>query len=133
MRYIVASIIMGISFTAASAPEGTLSVHVLNQQTGLPAAKMLVELDKQQGENWAVLASKTTNKDGRINSLYPKEGDMQPGVYRVIFRTGDYFAEQQQATFFPSVPVIFKVDSTNQKLHVPLLLSQYGYSTYRGS
>jgi 5-hydroxyisourate hydrolase len=133
MRYILASIITAVSFSALSAPEGTLSVHVLNQQTGLPAAKVVVELDKQQGDNWAVLASKTTNEDGRINSLYPKNSDMLPGVYRVLFLTGDYFAKQQQATFFPSVPVIFKVDSTNQKLHVPLLLSQYGYSTYRGS
>lgn len=133
MRYILASIMVICSFSAFSAPEGTLSVHVLNQQTGLPAANVIVELDKQKGNDWAKLASKSTNAEGRINSLYPKDSAMQPGVYRVVFRTGDYFAEQQQTTFFPSIPVIFKVDSTNQKLHVPLLLSQYGYSTYRGS
>lgn len=133
MRYFLASLFMAFSFSAFSAPEGTLSVHVLNQQTGLPAAKVIVELDKKQGNNWTKLASNTTNSAGRINSLYPQDSDMQPGVYRVVFRTGDYFADQKQYTFFPSIPVIFKVDSTNQKLHVPLLLSQYGYSTYKGS
>ena len=58
---------------------------------------------------------------------------MQPGTYKVTFRTGDYFKSQHMSSFFPEIPVIFTVTEKNQKLHVPLLLSQYGYSTYRGS
>ncbi|HDE1276071.1 TPA: hydroxyisourate hydrolase, partial [Klebsiella pneumoniae] len=54
-------------------------------------------------------------------------------VYKVTFKTGDYFKSQNMNTFFPVIPVIFNVTKQNQKLHIPLLLSQYGYSTYRGS
>ena len=59
--------------------------------------------------------------------------NMEPGVYKVTFKTGDYFKSQNMNTFFPVIPVIFNVTKQNQKLHIPLLLSQYGYSTYRGS
>lgn len=55
------------------------------------------------------------------------------GWYKVTFKTGDYFKSQNMNTFFPVIPVIFNVTKQNQKLHIPLLLSQYGYSTYRGS
>lgn len=55
------------------------------------------------------------------------------GIYEVTFKTGDYFHQQQQTTFFPEIPVMFTVTKTNEKLHIPLLLSQYGYSTYKGS
>lgn len=58
---------------------------------------------------------------------------MQPGVYKVTFKTNDYFQSQKLESFFPEVPVQFTVTRTNEKLHIPLLLSQYGYSTYKGS
>lgn len=119
--------------SAFSAPPGTLSVHILNQQTGRPSAKVAVTLEKQQAENWVLLASGTTDDDGRIASLYPADKDMEPGVYRITFKTGDYFASQHLQTFFPQIPVLFTVAKTNEKLHIPLLLSQYGYATYRGS
>uniref|UniRef100_UPI003F67A959 hydroxyisourate hydrolase n=1 Tax=Klebsiella pneumoniae TaxID=573 RepID=UPI003F67A959 len=64
---------------------------------------------------------------------YPQAENMEPGVYKVTFKTGDYFKSQNMNTFFPVIPVIFNVTKQNQKLHIPLLLSQYGYSTYRGS
>lgn len=58
---------------------------------------------------------------------------MQPGVYKVTFKTGEYFHAHKQASFFPEIPVLFSVSRSNEKLHIPLLLSQYGYSTYKGS
>ncbi len=58
---------------------------------------------------------------------------MLPGIYKVTFKTGDYFHQQKQTSFFPEIPVMFTVTKTNEKLHIPLLLSQYGYSTYKGS
>ncbi|HDH7812882.1 TPA: hydroxyisourate hydrolase, partial [Raoultella ornithinolytica] len=116
-----------------AAPEGTLSVHILNQQTGLPSQGVQVELDKQQGSSWQHIASGKTDADGRIKTLYPRADNMEPGIYKVTFKTGEYFKINNMSTFFPVIPVIFNVTKQNQKLHIPLLLSQYGYSTYRGS
>ncbi|MGM1327943.1 hydroxyisourate hydrolase, partial [Klebsiella michiganensis] len=105
----------------------------LNQQTGLPSSGVTVTLEKQQANKWTALATGVTDNDGRIKSLYPTEGDMQPGIYKVTFKTGDDFSKQKLASFFPEIPVLFTVTRTNEKLHIPLLLSQYGYSTYKGS
>lgn len=118
---------------AFSAPAGTLSVHILNQQTGIPSKDVDVTLEKQQSTGWDMLAQGKTDSDGRIKSLYPEDKDMQPGGYRVTFKTGDYFKREKLSSFFPEVPVLFTVTKTNEKLHIPLLLSQYGYSTYKGS
>lgn len=118
---------------AFSAPVGTLSVHILNQQKGVPSSDVTVTLEKEQQGNWAQLASGKTDQDGRIKSLYPQDKEMEPGVYRVVFKTGDYFKSQKADSFFPEIPVLFTVTRTNEKLHIPLLLSQYGYSTYKGS
>lgn len=118
---------------AIGAPVGTLSVHILNQQTGLPSPDVTVTLEKQQSSGWIKLASGKTDGDGRIKSIYPQEKDMAPGVYKVTFKTSDYFRSQKLDSFFPEIPVLFTVTRTNEKLHIPLLLSQYGYSTYKGS
>lgn len=118
---------------AFSAPTGTLSVHILNQQTGIPSPNVTVSLEKEQQNSWVTLASGKTDEDGRIKSLYPQDQDMLPGIYKVTFKTGDYFHQQKQTSFFPEIPVMFTVTKTNEKLHIPLLLSQYGYSTYKGS
>ncbi|MDU0922270.1 hydroxyisourate hydrolase [Raoultella ornithinolytica] len=133
MKSLIASIISLLSFSALAAPEGTLSVHILNQQTGLPSQGVQVELDKQQGSSWQHIASGKTDADGRIKTLYPRADNMDPGIYKVTFKTGEYFKINNMSTFFPVIPVIFNVTKQNQKLHIPLLLSQYGYSTYRGS
>lgn len=133
----LSSLIVLASLTAIpaafAAPAGTLSVHILNQQTGLPSPDVTVTLEKQQQNSWTTLASAKTDPDGRIKSLYPQEQDMQPGVYKVTFKTSDYFRSQKLNSFFPEIPVQFTVTRTNEKLHIPLLLSQYGYSTYKGS
>ena len=118
---------------AIAAPEGTLSVHILNQQTGKPSAEVTVILEKQTGTGWQKLATSKTDSNGRVKSLYPQDSAMSAGVYKVTFETGDYFKQQGQASFFPEIPVIFSVSQQNEKLHIPLLLSQYGYSTYRGN
>ncbi|MCW1828553.1 hydroxyisourate hydrolase [Enterobacter asburiae] len=129
-------ILAAMAFTPAAfsaAPAGTLSVHVLDQQTGMPPSDVTVILEKQEQDKWTQLASGKTDHDGRIKSLYPQDQDMQPGVYKVTFKTADYFHGKKLDSFFPEVPVLFTVTRTNEKLHIPLLLSQYGYSTYKGS
>jgi len=84
-------------------------------------------------KNWTELNSGTTNEQGRITALYPNDKKLEKGVYRVTFQTGEWFAKQKMASFFPEVPVIFTVDATVPHYHIPLLLSPYGFSTYRGN
>ena len=106
------SLCAGIALCGASAiafaATNPLSVHVLNLQDGLPSPGVKVLLEKQDGKNWT-------------------------GNYRVTFKTGEWFTAHKQATFFPEVPVIFAVDGTVPHYHIPLLLSPYGFSTYRGN
>ena len=120
------------SATAMAAEQNLLSVHVLNQQTGLSASEVEVMLEQKQGESWKVLNTANTNQQGRIDALWPAK-PFEAGDYRVIFKTGHYFAAHQQQSFFTEIPVEFHITNTTTTYHIPLLLSQYGYSTYRGS
>ena len=124
---------MAFAPAAFSAPAGTLSVHVLDQQTGMPPADVAVTLEKQEQDKWTPIASGKTDHDGRIKSLYPQDQDMAPGVYKSDLQNRRLLPRQKLDSFFPEVPVLFTVTRTNEKLHIPLLLSQYGYSTYKGS
>ncbi|MDR8413436.1 hydroxyisourate hydrolase [Nonomuraea sp. 3-1Str] len=98
----------------------SFSTHVLDAVSGRPAAGVLVRLEHDGG----VLAEGRTDEDGRITGWTPG-----PGVNRVVFDTGGYLAE----TFYPEVVVAFTVTDPSAHHHVPLLLSPYAYSTYRGS
>ena len=110
-----------------------LSVHVLNMETGVPSAQVTVILEAQQGDKWVKLNTAKTDKEGRITALYPKDTNLQKGVYKVTFKTGEWFKDKNQRTFFPEIPVVFVMDGSLEKYHIPLLLSSYGYSTYRGN
>ncbi|EMI5489349.1 hydroxyisourate hydrolase [Providencia stuartii] len=111
-----------------------LSVHILNQQTGKPASNVEVTLEKKQSNTWVRLNSEKTDNDGRIKSIWPDNTETPTvGDYRVVFKTGEYFKEQGKESFFPEIPVEFHINNVNEHYHIPLLLSQYGYSTYRGS
>ena len=74
-----------------------------------------------------------TDANGRISALYPEGKQAEQGTYKVVFKTGDYFKKAGRDTFFPEIPVIFDVKNVDQHYHIPLLLSPYGFSTYRGS
>lgn len=115
-----------------AAETNPLSVHILNQQTGKPAPDVEVVLEQKQTDGWVKLNSGQTDRDGRIKALWPTQ-TATPGDYRVTFKTGAYFAQQKLDSFFPEIPVEFHISSADEHYHVPLLLSQYGYSTYRGS
>ncbi|HAG1966780.1 TPA: hydroxyisourate hydrolase [Salmonella enterica] len=140
VKYSLASALMSVSaFSMAQgeaqpAPmKNPISVHVLNLKTGVPSEGVTVVLDKKEGDKWVTLNSSVTSQDGRINALYPAGEEIQPGDYRVTFETGKYYAGKKEDTFFPEIPVIIHVPKAGEHYHVPLLLSQYGYSTYRGS
>ena len=119
--------------SAVFAAGNPLSVHVLNLQDGLPSPGVNVTLEKQNGQDWSKLNTGITNEQGRITALYPENKVLEKGTYRVTFKTGDWFKEHQSATFFPEVPVIFEADGSVPHYHIPLLLSPYGFSTYRGN
>ena len=105
----------------------TLSTHVLDTTTGRPAAGVAVRLADGSG---TTLAEAVTDADGRVR---PLGGELAAGDYALTFATGDYFAAGGGSTFHPRVTVEFSVTATDQHYHVPLLLSPYGYTTYRGS
>jgi 5-hydroxyisourate hydrolase len=109
-----------------------LSTHVLDATAGRPAAGMPVRLDRRDRTGWSQLAESVTGPDGRLAGWVPAAG-WAPGEYRLRFSTGSWFAERRRPTFYPEVVVIFTVTDPTEHQHVPLLLSPYGYSTYRGS
>jgi len=131
------SLCAGLVFASLSglamAADNPLSVHVLNLNDGLPSPDVKVTLEKQNGNQWTALSDGVTNQQGRIPGLYPQDKTLEKGTYRVTFKTGDWFAAHDTASFFPEVPVIFEVDGTVPHYHIPLLLSPYGFSTYRGN
>lgn len=110
-----------------------LSVHVLNLQTGEPSPGIEVDLERQTEAGWEALSTARTDVQGRVKALWPAARRYESGVYRVVFKTGAYYTRQQQPSFFPEVPVIFRVDAAQAHYHIPLLLSPFGYSTYRGN
>ena len=107
----------------------TLSTHVLDTARGRPAAGVPVRLERAGGG--PPLAEAVTGEDGRIAALGP--ADLAAGAYRVIFDTGAYFALAGQRAFYPEVAISFLVEAMDGHYHVPLVLSPFGYATYRGS
>ncbi len=111
-----------------------ITTHVLDTALGQPAEGVHVVLQFwQAGRDWQQLAEALTNADGRILEWLPAGARLTPGTYRLMFDTRAYFERRRAATFFPMVPIVFEVCDVDQYYHVPLLLSPYGYSTYRGS
>ncbi|MET3923605.1 hydroxyisourate hydrolase [Arthrobacter sp. UYEF20] len=108
-----------------------VTTHVLDTGSGKPAAGIAVTLHLLDGEQWVQLATGSTDADGRIKELGPDR--LSSGTYRLGFNTGAYFAATGTGTFFPEVTLTFLVDGAQAHYHVPLLLSPYAYSTYRGS
>jgi 5-hydroxyisourate hydrolase len=104
-----------------------ISTHILDTTKGAPAQGVTVVLEKQEQDNWIIIGTDKTNVDGRIVYNCPKEA----GIYKLTFETNEYFKNEEH--FFMNTPIIFKVQNTERKYHVPLLLNPYGYSTYRGS
>ncbi|SOD71151.1 5-hydroxyisourate hydrolase [Jatrophihabitans sp. GAS493] len=105
----------------------SLSTHVLNSVTGRPVAGMPVLLEQRGDDGWRPIEQRTTSEDGRIADLAP---DLGAGIYRLTFDVEQVFAEN---TFYPEVAIAFRVRDASQHYHVPVLLSPYAYSTYRGS
>lgn len=108
-----------------------ITTHVLDTTRGLPATGVEVELAGLTAGQWHRLASATTDAQGRAKDLGP--GQLPSGTYRLRFNTGAYFAGIGAETFFPEVSLTFTLDAAQGHYHVPLLLSPFAFSTYRGS
>src|SRR5262245_14773841 len=111
-----------------------ITTHVLDISIGRPAANVAVRLEVAgDSDTWITLARAKTNSDGRANELITAGSRLDQGRYRLTFETGDYFAQRGIESFHPEIAVTFEVRDASQHHHVPLLLSPFGYSTYRGS
>jgi 5-hydroxyisourate hydrolase len=111
----------------------TLSTHVLDTSLGRPAAGVAVTLERLDAKGVATLAGfGRTNEDGRLRDFPPAGQLLVTGDYRLRFDTAAYFADSGRESFYPAVTVEFRV-ADEAHYHVPLLLSPFGYSTYRGS
>lgn len=109
-----------------------LTTHILNTATGKPAQDLTIRLQQRaENDNWQTFAQGITNADGRLTDLLPPERILS-GNYKIVFETGMYFRQRGEPTFYPVVEIQFSV-APDQHYHTPLLISPYGYSTYRGS
>jgi 5-hydroxyisourate hydrolase len=110
-----------------------ITTHVLDTSLGRPGAGIRVELHRKSSDDaWKLVGQGRTDASGRCGDLMGNEKP-NPGTYRLLFHAAEYFHAQNAKTFYSEIPVIFEVGDSGQHYHVPLLISPFGYSTYRGS
>jgi len=111
-----------------------ITTHVLDLALGKPAAGVAVALEMRvSDDHWQALGRGKTDADGRLSTLLPASHPLAAGVYRLVFDPAPYYRTVGRKCFFPTVPIVFTVEDPSERFHVPLLISPYGYSTYRGS
>lgn len=109
-----------------------ITTHVLDTSLGRPAAGIPVTLERHASESWVLVASGVTDADGRIPGWVPEGTTLPSGTYRIRFETAGYLLKHADTAFYPRVEVLCTL-APEGHYHLPLLLSPYGYSTYRGS
>jgi len=111
-----------------------ISTHVLDLARGKPAKDVPVRLERRElsGE-WVRLGTGRTDGDGRCGQLLPENEVLRAGLYRLVFDTASYHDAQEAEGFYPVVEITFHAREGDSQFHIPLLLSPYGYTTYRGS
>ena len=113
----------------------TISTHVLDTAVGKPAEGVTIELSVQDDDGWKTIGGGTTNSDGRVTDLLREEfKPLEIGLYKIRFDVAAYMAARGVENFFyPYVEFPFRIEASDEHYHVPLLVSPYGFSTYRGS
>ena len=110
-----------------------ITTHVLDTGRGIPAAGVPVELSVEKRGAWENLGTGVTDENGRLRSLLDGDAKLHVGTYRLVFDTNAYFQSLGQETFYPEVTVVFSVREPGAHYHVPLLVTPWSYTTYRGS
>ena len=118
-------------------PDGYLTTHVLNTANGRPASGLKISLFRLTGDARQHIIDMTTNEDGRTDSPILPKGDFTTGTYELVFHAGAYLdainTPPEQPRFLDDIPIRFGISEPDAHYHVPLLLSPFGFSTYRGS
>jgi len=109
-----------------------ITTHVLDTSTGRPGSGMKIALKEYKKDAWRPVAVGVTNIDGRISDLLPPGRKLKPAIYLLVFHTADYYTGRDQLGFYPEVSIRFSVTDESH-YHIPLLISPFGYTTYRGS
>lgn len=110
-----------------------ISTHVLDTAAGKPGVGVMVELEVFEANGWRVLSSQETDHDGRCRNLLPRDAPLKEGQYRLRFKTDAYYKAHALEGLYPMVEITFTVRDANAHMHIPLLLSANGYTTYRGT
>lgn len=111
-----------------------ITTHVLDISIGKPAAGVAVTLEQRtQNDEWEKVGNQQTDNDGRARNLIADDRQLTSGEYRLVFDVAGYFDDRKTESFYKEVAISFSVKNPSQHYHVPLLLSPFGYSTYRGS
>ena len=115
-----------------------ITTHVLDTALGQPGIGIEVTLCRQNESSpdqngWTSVSKGITNHDGRIPGWLDDQPALLPGIYRIRFELDDYFRQLGQSAFYPFAEIVFRVENPAQHFHIPLLLSPFSYSTYRGS
>lgn len=110
-----------------------ITTHVIDTSRGRPAWGVAVVLYEQIAHEWFEISNGITNNDGRLFNLLHEDVELSPGIYKLSFDIKLYFSARDVKTFYPMVEVIFDLKTSGGHYHIPLLISPFGYSTYRGS
>ena len=120
--------------SCAQQKEYQLSTHILDVSKGIPAKNVSIKLEKMNNaaKTWVFISEKKTNENGRISDFLPIDKMNNIGIYKFTFYTKTYFSKQGIESFYPFIEVTFKIEGNNH-FHVPITLSAFGFSTYKGS
>jgi len=135
MKKLFLGMLLGLSTYVANAQNSVyqLSSHILDISTGLPAPGVPVKLERlnEHSKSWSLIDQKSTDVDGRIKNFLD-EKKSNKGIYKLTFLVDGYFKSKKTDSFYPFIEVVFQIKD-NKHYHVPITLSPYGYSTYRGN
>ena len=134
MRNLILILLIFFSAFIQAQEKYQLSSHILDISQGKPAPNVKIALSKQdKNQNWVLIDEKYTDNNGRIKDFLREESnENNNGVYKLTFYITPYFEKLKQKTFYPFIEVVFEIKD-NQHYHIPITLSPYGYSTYRGN
>jgi len=133
VTFLILALIALVQFSFAQEAKYQLSSHILDITTGKPAVGVKITLSKKdKNDNWIKMDEKNTDVNGRIKDFLKQDGTNNTGIYKLTFHTSPYFKTLGQKSFYPFIEVVFELVD-NEHYHVPITLSAFGYSTYRGN